>query len=124
MIERALPPFSALALAPAVHCGSSAARHLPEPAGALVTKLAGIQAPVATVAIEPLPMPWNQPSLQELTGASSFSLIRACHTLTNSCEPASLKLIVTLVPSTVYGLPPACQMRLVVRPASPVSLVM
>jgi hypothetical protein len=33
-------------------------------------------------------------------------------------------LIFTLVPSTANGLPPACQIRLVVKPASPVSLVM
>src|SRR3954452_1052899 len=120
MMASELPPFSALAVAPACHCGRAAARHLPEPLGALETKLAGIHAPVARVAMVPLAMPWNHWSLQLEIGATSFSVISCCQTLTNSVLPGSVKLIVTSVPLTVYGLPPACQIMLVVKPASPV----
>ena len=86
---------------PACHCGSGATRHLPEPLGALEVRLAGIHAPVASVAMVPLDMPWNHWSVHGLVGASSFSVISCCHTLTNSALPWSAKLIVTLVPSTV-----------------------
>src|SRR4051794_8479071 len=124
MRARALPPFSALAVPPACHCGRAAARHWPEPLGALVTKLAGIQAPVVRLAMEPLPMPWNHWSVQEEIGATSFSLISCCHSCTNFAVPGSAKLIETVLPSTVYGWPPACHAMLVTNPASPVSLVM
>ncbi len=60
-------------------------------------------------------------SVHGAIGATSFSVISCCHVAANLAAPASAKLIVTLVPSTWYGLPPACQIMLVVKPASPVS---
>src|SRR6185503_15415248 len=123
-IVRELPPFSAVAFAPASHWGMGATRHLPEPDFTPDSMLAGIHAPVIRVAIWPLAIPLNQPSLQEMTGASSFPLISCCQAEVNFWVPGSAKFTVTLVPSTWYGLPPACQIMLVVKPASPTSAVM
>src|SRR5690242_227719 len=118
-----LPPFSALALAPASHCGMGATRHLPDAAAAPETRLPGIQAPVGRLAMVPLPRALNHSSLHGGIDATSFSVIIGCQVVAYFWAPGSAKLIVTLVPSTVYGLPPACQIMLVVKPASPVSPV-
>ncbi|MNW67720.1 hypothetical protein D3C74_463530 [compost metagenome] len=72
----------------------------------------------------PLPRPWYHSSLHELMGATRSSETSWSHVVANAVEPSSAKSIVTSEPSTWYGCPPACQIRLVVKPASPVSLAM
>lgn len=47
-----------------------------------------------------------------------------CQVSANCVLPSSARSMVTSVPSTWNGWPPACQMSDVVKPASPVSLVM
>ena len=119
-----LPPFSEVAVAPASHCGIWATRHLPAPASTPDSRLAGIQAPMVSVAMVPLPRPWYHSSLHEPIGASRSSSMSCCHSSANWVEPSSVKSSVTSVPSTAYGCPPACQIMDVVKPASPVSLAM
>src|SRR3954470_22395093 len=100
-----------------------ATRHLPLPAFTPVSMFAGIQAPMTRLAMLPSFMPLNHASLQDSTGATSFLLSICCQVVVNFCAPASPKFTETFVPSTLYGRPPACQIRLVVNPGSPTSLV-
>src|SRR6185503_9978180 len=118
MTPSELPPFSAVALAPASHCGIGATRHLPLAAAAPEDRLPGIHAPVTRVAMVPSPSALNHSSLQPGIDATSFSVIIGCQVVANLAAPGSAKLIVTSVPLTWYGLPPACQIMLVVKPAS------
>src|SRR6266568_1483077 len=103
----------------------AATRQSPEPAAAEPSRLAGIHAPVTRVASVPLPRAVNhwllQPGIEESRPFSDSWSHSAAHFLV----PASWELMVTLVvPLTVNGLPPACQIMLVVKPGSPLSLVM
>src|SRR6478736_8199881 len=123
-MDSAEPPFSDDAVWPASHCGSGATRHWPADCVTLASRLPGIQAPMASEAIVPLPRPWYHSSLHEEVGATRSSSSSCCHSSANFVEPSSVKSIVTSVPSTWYGWPPACQIIDVAKPASPVSLVM
>src|SRR5215210_277395 len=123
-IASELPPFSEVALAPASHCGIGATRHLPLPDATPDSRLAGIQAPIVRVAIVPSLRPLYQPSLHDGVGVSSFSSSSVCQVSAKRFEPASARSIETLSPSTLNGWPPACQIRLVVKPASPASFAM
>lgn len=96
-----LPPFSALALAPAVHCGSGATRQSPAASFTPEARLAGIQAPMARVAMVPSPRPLYQSSVQLLTGATSLSSRSCCQVPVYFLAPASVKSMPTLVPSTL-----------------------
>ena len=69
------------------------------------SKLAGIQAPVARVAMVPSPSPLYHSSLQPLTGRQQLLVDELLPGRGELGVPASAKLMVTLVPSTVYGLP-------------------
>src|SRR5688572_603593 len=100
-----LPPFSEVTLPPASHCGIGATRHLPLAALTPDSRLAGIQAPMTSVAMVPSPRPLYQPSLQPLIGESSLPSMSFCHMVVNFFVPASVKSTVTLVPSTLYGRP-------------------
>lgn len=97
----ALPPFSALTLSPAFHWGIGATRQSPEADFAPDSRLAGIQAPVASVAMLPSPRPLYHSSVQAGTEASSFSSMSCCQVSVNVLAPWSEKSIFTLVPSTV-----------------------
>src|SRR6185437_8265281 len=123
MTARELPPFSEVTLSPAFHCGIGATRHCPVPVFTPDSSEAGIQAPMTSEAILPEAMPWYQASLQDETGARSLPSMSCCQAVAYFAVPASpAKFTPMLVPLTEYGLPPACQIMLVVKPASPVSL--
>src|SRR5690349_4395366 len=124
MTPSELPPFSAVAVPPASYCGIGATRHLPAAAFAPEARLPGIHAPVTRLAMVPSPSALNHSSLHGGIDATSFSVIIGCHMVVYLVAPGSAKLIVTSLPLTWYGLPPACQIMLVVKPASPVSPVM
>ncbi len=79
---------------------------------------------MVNVAIVPSPRPLYQPSLHDGVGASSFLSSSFCHVSAKRFEPASPRLIETFSPSTLNGWPPACQIMLVVNPASPMSFAM
>src|SRR5215212_906022 len=111
-IASELPPFSEVALAPASHWGMGATRHLPAPALTPDSRLAGIQAPIVSVAIVPSPRPLYQPSLHDGVGARRLSSSSFCHVSAKRFEPASARSIETLSPSTLKGWPPACQIML------------
>src|SRR5687768_5799196 len=117
MTPSELPPFSAVALPPASHCGIGAARHLPLAALALKARLFGIHAPVTRLAMVPSPSALNHSSVHGGIDATSFSVIIGCQVVAYLAAPGSAKLIVTSLPLTWYGLPPACQIMLVVKPA-------
>src|ERR1044072_1909053 len=99
-IASELPPFSEVGLAPASHCGIGATRHLPAPALTPDSRLAGIHAPMVSVAMLPSARPLYQPSLHDGVGASSFSSSSFCHVSAKRFEPASARSILTLSPST------------------------
>ena len=73
----------------------------------------------------PLDRPVYHWVLHDEIGATRPPEISGLHRFTNFCVPASARSIVTFfVPLVTYGWPPAAQIIEVVKPASPVSLVM
>src|SRR6267154_636333 len=120
-----LPPFSAVAARPAVQSGIGATRQSPLPAGTPVSRLIGIQAPVTRLAMLPLAKAWYHWLLHDGIGSIRPFWIIGAHRFANCRDPASCRLIVTFfVPLVTYGCPPADQIMLVIKPGSPVSLVM
>src|SRR5450759_4759185 len=101
-----------------------ATRQLPEPSLTDDSRTPGIHAPVMSEAIEPLPSALYQSSLQPGMADNNLPSTSLFHTAVYFLVPWSCRLMVMLLPSTVNGLPPACQIMLVASPGSPVSLVM
>src|SRR6202042_1642638 len=84
-----------------------------------------LQPPVNPLAMLPLDKPVYHWLLHELIGATRPSETSGLHMRENFCVPGSARLIGTcFVPLVTYGWPPAAQIIEVVKPGSPVSLVM
>src|SRR3954451_21044937 len=119
------PPLAAVACWPAAYCGMGATRHLPTVSFTDDSRMPGHQAPEIIETYVPLFRFLNQPSDQPgVFVSTNLPWTSWSQTETHFAVPGSLKLILMLVPSTVYGWPPACQIIDVVKPASPPSLVM
>src|SRR6478736_8254389 len=101
-----------------------ATRHWPAPSFTDDSSTPGIHAPVTRVAIDPLPIAFNQSSLQPGTVESSLPSTSLSQVAVHFFVPSSCRFIETFVPSTLNGRPPACQIMEVVKPESPESLVM
>ena len=76
------------------------------------------------MAMVPSPSALNHSSVQPGMAQTSSSSTSWFHTPVHFCVPSSCRSIVTWSPSVWNGVPPACQIMLVVKPASPLSLVM
>src|SRR4051794_12263128 len=119
------PPFADVACWPAVYCGMGAARHLPTVSFTDDSRMPGHHAPEIIEAYVPSFRFLNHPSDHPgVLVSTSLPWTSWFHSPTHFFVPGSVKLIVILVPSTVYGWPPACQIIEVVNPGSPPSLVM
>src|SRR3954454_12644873 len=102
--ENAEPPFSAVAVPPAVYCGSGATDHLPDEAWLDDSRMPGHQAPERMVAYLPSVMflvhALDQPGVLVSTSLPPTSWFS---TASHFWVPASWKLTVTLVPLTTNG---------------------
>lgn len=76
-----------------------------------------------SVAMEPSPRPLNHSSLQLEASERRFWSTSWFQVSAHSFEPLSEKSMFTVVPSTLNGWPPACQIIEVAKPGSPVSFV-
>src|SRR5665647_597544 len=101
-----------------------ATRQSPEASLTEDSRIPGIHAPERSVAIEPLPRALYQSSLQPGTVDRSLPSTSLFHLAVYFLVPSSCRLMAILLPSTLNGWPPACQIMLVVIPGSPASLVM
>src|SRR5918994_846998 len=101
-----------------------ATRQSPAASGTDDSSTPGIHAPVSSVAIVPSPRPRYHSSLHPGVLESSPPSTRRFQLSAHFCEPSSCRSMVTSVPSAENGRPPACQIMLVAKPASPVSEVM
>src|SRR3954454_24370419 len=121
--DSVLPPFSAVAGWPS-YVGIGATAHLPAPALTEASITPGIQAPVGRVAIVPSPSALNHSSVQPGMFDTRPPSTSWFQVPVHFFEPSSCRLFARFLPSVLNGWPPACQIMLVVKPASPASLVM
>jgi len=97
---------------------------LPAPSGTELAKTPGAHAPIGIEAIVPSPSALYHSSVQPGMSQASSPSISWFHTPVHFVVPSSARSMVTDSPSVSNGVPLACQIMLVAKPASPLSLTM